>query len=298
MTQLGRSSSRSTVFLDRAVRVFAFDRVRLTCDTRFSAPLVGRFDDVCHIYLVLEGVMEIAGGATYTAPTGFVLSDQELERINARSRTFRTRGERVRLVQVRLAPVSVGRPIGLDRGPLPLTADVVACAEGVFAADPDHAAVPVVRLLRALAAADIIAPAIADSVVLEEPLRFQRLWATLRSLYEVHRGAVSTKLIAAVLGLSLRQICRDVGDFAREVNISNYRDSMRVVRLRLATLLLGGPDLPIKEIATVCGYGSVTAMGRAFRNANLPPPTEIAWALTHAERQAEPTTPVARARQV
>jgi len=55
----------------------------------------------------------------------------------------------------------------------------------------------------------------------------------------------------------------------------SFRDVVSDVRLRWAVLLLSAPALPIRDIARASGYGSLQALGRAFRDAGLPPPSAV-----------------------
>jgi AraC-like DNA-binding protein len=54
-----------------------------------------------------------------------------------------------------------------------------------------------------------------------------------------------------------------------------FRDAMRVIRLRAACLFLSAPHATPSEVARHVGYGSLDAMGRAFRDANLPSPSVV-----------------------
>jgi AraC-like DNA-binding protein len=57
-----------------------------------------------------------------------------------------------------------------------------------------------------------------------------------------------------------------------------------MLRLRSAVLLLSAPDGGVAEVAKLVGYGSPIAMARAFRDADLPPPSVI-----QADIRGEPT---------
>jgi AraC-like DNA-binding protein len=58
-----------------------------------------------------------------------------------------------------------------------------------------------------------------------------------------------------------------------------FRDATHLYRIRYATLLLSAPGVTATEIAKRLGYGTLTALGRAFRDAGLPAPSEISAAL-------------------
>ena len=50
---------------------------------------------------------------------------------------------------------------------------------------------------------------------------------------------------------------------------------MKVMRLRAACLFLSAPGATPSDVARTIGYGSLDAMGRAFRDANLPSPSVV-----------------------
>ena len=56
-----------------------------------------------------------------------------------------------------------------------------------------------------------------------------------------------------------------------------------MLRLRAAVLLLSAPDATPNEVAKVVGYGSLDAMGRAFRDAQLPPPSLVQGAVHYRD---------------
>ncbi|MDX2093227.1 MAG: hypothetical protein SFX73_35620, partial [Kofleriaceae bacterium] len=115
------------------------------------------------------------------------------------------------------------------------------------------------------------------TVVKDEPERFVRLWDVLRPLYEDLATSASLKQIAIVAKLSLRQLGRDLGDLTRTFGLfgAGFRDAMRVLRLRAAVLLLSSPGASPSDVAKGVGYGSLDAMGRAFRDASLPAPSVV-----------------------
>jgi AraC-like DNA-binding protein len=56
---------------------------------------------------------------------------------------------------------------------------------------------------------------------------------------------------------------------------------MRVLRLRAACLMLSAPAGTPSEVARAVGYGSLDAMGRAFRDASLPAPSVVQEAVRY-----------------
>jgi transcriptional regulator GlxA family with amidase domain len=53
----------------------------------------------------------------------------------------------------------------------------------------------------------------------------------------------------------------------------------RRLRLKMAVIMLSAKDATVAEVARVVGYGSADAMARAFRDAELPAPSEVREAL-------------------
>jgi len=273
-TRIGAAGVRSTMVLERAVRAMVFLRDQLAFDTQFAASAPGKPEPVGHLFVLLAGRFLCRGVAT-PAPVAFLLEDREIERPGAGITTFRTDGERAHVIQLRFAATTLHAPIGLAAGPVRLPS---TCwdALAAFATDPDA----LVRVLGELGAANVIAPAIAASACSEEPERFRRLWDALAPLYSSYGGAMSIKQIASSLDLSLRQVGRDAKELARTFGLAGgYRDSLLVLRLRIAVLLLSAPEATVAEVARLAGYGSPIAMARAFRDAALPAPSAIQDAL-------------------
>ena len=140
---------------------------------------------------------------------------------------------------------------------------------------PDQAALH--QLIVRLGEAGILSTDLTASVVETEPDRFVRLWSVMKPLYEDLATSSSLKQIALLANLSLRQLGRDLGELTRTFGLfgMGFRDAMRVLRLRAAVLLLSAPDGTPSDVARAVGYGSLDAMGRAFRDAQLPAPSVV-----------------------
>jgi hypothetical protein len=54
-------------------------------------------------------------------------------------------------------------------------------------------------------------------------------------------------------------------------------------RLRAATLMLSSPGVTPSDVARIVGYGSLDAMGRAFRDARLPAPSDVQAAVRYPD---------------
>ncbi len=271
--RIGAGGVRSALLLERAVRGTVIVRDQLAFDTRFAAASAGKPERAGHVFLLVEGRLVHEGGA-HDAPVAFVMADEEIERVGPRTRTFRTDGPRVTVIQLRVDEKLLRAPVGLAHGPVAVTA--WEQARGLVAAPTSPAALA--SLLRALE--PLVAPI---AIVEEEPERLRRLWAAIEPLYHEYGATMSIKQIASALGLSLRQVGRDAKELASTFGLGDgYRDAMIVLRLRMAALLLSAPGGTVAEVARLVGYGSAIAMARAFRDAKLPPPSTVQAALRGA----------------
>ncbi|MBC7973855.1 MAG: helix-turn-helix transcriptional regulator [Myxococcales bacterium] len=275
----GSSTLRSTVFLERRMRVHMVRRDRLVFDTAYAPPAKASTGNV-HLFAQLLGTFEIAGAPPIAAPCAFVLAETEFDRVVRGARTFRSFGAQCTIIEARVPAADLRRPIGLAHGPLTLDAPVWAAYHALEEA-PTEAAV--FALINALGASGVLGPDLIASVVATEPERFQRVWAVMRPLYQNLSASASLKQIASLAGLSLRQLGRDLGDLTRTFGLfgAGFRDAMRVIRLRAAVLLLSAPDGTPSDVARIVGYGSLDAMGRAFRDAHLPAPSLVQEAVRY-----------------
>jgi AraC-like DNA-binding protein len=277
----GGGTLRSTVFLERRLRVHVVRRDRLLFDTAFASPIRVPSAFV-HLFVQLSGTFAPAGGPALAGPCAFVLAETEFDRVTDGARTFRSFGARCTVVELRLPGADVRPPIGLAHGPVPL-APSVWDAYRALEAEPGEPAVH--RLLGELAATGVVSADLTASVVAEEPERFARVWAVMQPLYQHAATSTSLKQIASLAGLSLRQLGRDLTDLVRTFGLfgEGFRDAMRIVRLRAAVLLLSAPDATPSDVARVVGYSSLDAMGRAFRDARLPPPSLVHSAVRYRD---------------
>ncbi|HEY3806353.1 MAG TPA: hypothetical protein VGL61_27300 [Kofleriaceae bacterium] len=270
--RIGGGAMRSTLLLERTVRGTVVVRDRLVFDTRFAAAAAGRAEPVGHVFLLAAGRYVPAVGEPVAAPLALVLADDEIERVTATSRTFRTDGERVEVIQLRLGAHDLRAPVGLQHGPLPLPPTVWDAARGVVA-DPRRLG----ELLAALATAGAIRHI---GIETDEPERFRRMWDALHPLYASYGGTTSLKQVANSLEMSMRQVGRDAKELAATFGFGRgYRDTLLVLRLRVAALLLSAPAATVADVAAAVGYGSAIAMARAFRDASLPAPSVVQAAL-------------------
>ena len=258
---------RSALLLERAMRGTVIRREGLAFDTRFAARAAGRAEPCGHVFLLLDGRFVHEGGV-HAAPVAFVLADEEIERVGPKSRTFRTDGPRATVVQLRLDKKYLRWPVGLQHGPIEVTAWDAARALAEQPTEPHRLA----ALLSALA--------IPIEIELEEPERFRRLWSALQPLYAEYGATTSIKQLASALGMSMRQVGRDAKELASTFGLGDgYRDALLVLRLRTAVIMLGAAQATVEAVARLVGYGSPIAMARAFRDAGLPAPSVVQAAL-------------------
>lgn len=279
--EFGTSTLRSTVFLERKLRVHMVRRDRLLFDTAFAPPAKAPSTFV-HLFAQLSGTFASPGAPPRTGPCAFVLAETEFDRVVRGALTFRSFGAHCTIIEARVPAADLRRPVGLAHGPIEL-ADPVWAAYHALQETRSEAAVH--GLIAALGATGVLSHDLAASVVAAEPERFLRLWAVMRPLYQNLSTSASLKQIATLAGLSLRQLGRDLADLTRTFGLfgSGFRDAMRVLRLRAAVLLLSSPGATPSDVARTVGYGSLDAMGRAFRDAHLPAPSIVQEAVRYRE---------------
>lgn len=270
----------STLVLERAVRGLVVRRENLAFDTKYLARAAGALEPAGHLFMLLAGRFVSDRGEMIPAPVAHLLADDEMERPTKASRTFRTDGERVDVVHLRIASQHLRPPIGMDAGPIALSPSCWDAAAALVQAAPQGDACVLTNLIDALARADIVGGEVTSTVIADEPERFRRLWGALSALFKEYGGTTSLKQLASSLGMSMRQVGRDAKELARAFGFgSGYRDVLLAIRLRQAVLLLSAPDAGVGDVAKLVGYASPIAMARAFRDAKLPSPSAIQAAL-------------------
>jgi AraC-like DNA-binding protein len=284
--ELGASTLRSMIFLERRLRVHLVRRDRLLFDSAYSSPAKGVVGHV-HLFAQLTGTLIPSyqpgqPSAPITAPCAFVLTEAEFDRMAPGSATFRSFGAECTIVEARVPASDLRLPVGLARGPVELPAAAWAALELLRDAPGDDS---VFRMIQLLDDAGVLSHDLSASVVAVEPERFQRVWAVMKPLYQNVSTSASLKQISTLAGLSLRQLGRDFAELTRTFGLfgAGFRDAMRAIRLRVATLLLSSPDATPSDVARIVGYGSLDAMGRAFRDAQLAAPSIVQEAVRFRE---------------
>jgi AraC-like DNA-binding protein len=278
--RIGAAGMRSTLLFERAVRGTVIRRESLSFDTKYAAAASGKPEAVGHLFLMPTGRWISDSGETCHGPVAFMLADDEIERAQQGTRTFRTDGDRVDVVQLRIAAPHIRAPIGMRHGPVAVPAACWDAVNALVAHAPSGDAQHVATLLDAFASAGVLDRALTQTVIAEEPERFRRLWSALEPLYSTYGATTSLKQLASSLGMSMRQIGRDAKELSAAFGIGGgYRDALLMLRLRVAVLLLSAPEATVADVARLVGYGSPIAMARAFRDAKLPSPSVIQAAL-------------------
>jgi len=269
----------SNIFLERKLRAHVVRRERLLYDSAYAPP-AKKLNQVAHLFAQLSGTLHPSGGSPITGRQAWALAESEFDRVMPGSRTFRSFGDNALIVELRVPVADLHRPAGLQYGPLELPAEVWAAYEAIERA-PGEAAL--LALIARLGEHGIVSKDLASSVVATEPDRFVRLWDVMRPLYQDLATSASLKQIATIARLSLRQLGRDLGDLSKTFGLfgGGFRDAMKVVRLRAACLFLSAPQATPSDVARAIGYGSLDAMGRAFRDANLPSPSIVQEAVRY-----------------
>jgi AraC-like DNA-binding protein len=271
--EFGGAVLSTTVFIERRLRVHMVRRDRLLYDTTFAAPIKAPSENV-HLFAQLTGTFTIAGESPIAAPCAFVLAETEFDRVVPGALTFRSSGARCTIIEARVPAVDLQRPIGLAHGQLALPDSVWA---GYHALHERPSEAAVYALLTALGETGVLSRDLTASVVATEPERFHRVWEVILPLYQKLMVSASLKQISTLADLSLRQLGRDLTDLTRTFGLfgAGFREMMRVLRLRAAVLLLSAPEATPSDVARTVGYGSLDAMGRAFRDARLPAPSIV-----------------------
>jgi AraC-like DNA-binding protein len=279
----GGSNFASTIFLERKLRAHVVRRDRLVYDSRYAPP-GKKPNQVAHLFVQLQGTFAPVGGTAVTGRQAWVLAESEFDRVLPGSRTFQSFGDQAVVVEIRVPIGDIHRPAGIDHGPIELPDPVWAAYEALEAAPTEPA---LYALVHRLSDAGVLSKDLAASVVTEEPERFARLWTVMKPLYEEMSTSASLKQIATIARLSLRQLGRDLGDLSKTFGLfgGGFRDASRVIRLRAATLFLSAPNTTPSDVARAVGYGSLDAMGRAFRDANLPSPSVVQEAVRFRSAQ-------------
>jgi AraC-like DNA-binding protein len=274
--EFGDSRLAAATILDERFRAQLVWRHHLLFDSRFLVPnphVRG------HSTLYFMHAGEAAtGSTTHSAPFAVAAAPGEYECYAEGQSFLRTWGDPCVTLDVQLLDEDVLVPIGLSRGALSIsepTWDAIsALAEALAVGDPLEP--PMQAVVARLSADGLVSPRFGAPRD-PEPAALRRLWDALVPFHARWDTSLEMVDLAEQAAMSSRQLSRDAKALIERLGFGDarFRDVIRVVRLRLATLLLSAVGMTIEEVATHVGYGSVDALGRAFRDAGLLPPTMV-----------------------
>jgi AraC-like DNA-binding protein len=297
---IGVGSSRlSASFVGcRGIRGHVLRRDNLTFDTRFAAPAHtgdGSGSAVGQFFFFPRGITRVYGrtdqGEEISSPVAYLLRDDEIDRVGPNTDYFlRSYGHRCEVIQLHLPREDWLPEPGLVRGPVALPVSTIELGNLLTSLiGTRELSATFVQFGRALEAAGIVRPGIfAPCRVETNPSRFL---SVIASRYKSLDTTATLKKISDDLGVSLRHLGRGLADLTSSAGLPSFgfREDLRVVRLRLATLLLSAPDANVSLVADKIGYSGVIAMSRAFRDAGLPPPKIVRRHLLGAGSQTQPS---------
>jgi AraC-like DNA-binding protein len=132
-------------------------------------------------------------------------------------------------------------------------------------------------LITHLSQLGLVSPSAHAAAMKPAPRMYRTLWKALRPMIEGFSTSARLKEVSSETGLSERQAARNVGSFFGAFSFwaRGWRPSLGYLRLRFAVLLLSAEHATIQEVAQAVGYGSTSAMDRAFRNGGIPSPGDV-----------------------
>jgi AraC-like DNA-binding protein len=280
---IGGGYFHDVILLAPAFRSELLVRDRLVYDSAFTARLPSS-PALVHLFVVTHGSLRVAAH-THSEPVAYLMTDAEFNASDPDALRFRAWGAPNITLEITLPAHEVTRPVGIAHGPIELSAETwrvastlattLASTPGTGALEPAFLALVGGLAADGITTSDLRAgaePPASDSLA--------RVWPVLQQRYADF--AISTTLleVATDAGVSLSQAARDVMTIVQTFPYvgTGFREVMLLVRLRLAAQFLSGPTATAREVAAAVGYGSVSALRRAFRDAGMPAPSEIAAA--------------------
>lgn len=272
---------RCTVGREFGAYSILLDGIRF--DNRFIPKVAGssaRWRLVC---IPVEGEF-IVNGEVSGENTVLVATDQVIAPGEGASQTLRSKGNRVRIVGIRLRPEDFGE--GGDElvaRTHPTSEETVrafrAFGDAVANKQHDGLKTHLQRALDGLLADGIIRNASAlvrEGASAPKSIAGRVAEAIFPLLSKLATRPMMIDLVERA-GVSERQLLRDILKTQREFDLLDrgWRKSIVRWRTTAGALLLSSPTLSLDEVAELAGYSSTSAMSRAFREAQLPPPTVI-----------------------
>ena len=259
----------------------------LLLDTRFVPAYRGAARPGHCVYLLARGRVEFeddTSSSVRVGPSAWTLSAEELEGAEGRRvLNYRNEGDPFVAceVHVRSEELLVHAPPGAPE--LNLGDDVWRSVERLAAmptaAADDDVQTELLTLVDGLRRCGVLHPRAVERARSRVPL--ERLWRGVRPLAERLDVAATLDQLGELANTSRRQLDRYVHAFFEQVPLvgSGFRSATLHLRLKLAVLFLSAEGVTATEVAEQMGYGSIDAMGRAFRDAGLPSPSVVQSAL-------------------
>lgn len=273
----------------RSIRVYALERDRLLYDSAFVAPFEGQLAGQTVYYAVLSGtLLWRSPEERFDGPCLLRISPATLDgELGLRVRSFCNYGTPLHLV-VFWAPTEEGRPAPptgeVERVDAPsalMQAFVDYHAAALSAKTIADVEVPGEALVSACERAGLTSPELRGAFEARWGSFAERTFGALHRAWSHRAGLPALSDLSQILGLSGSQLTRDIRSLASAIAVpgARWRKTMLDWRIRQATTLLSAQDATVSSVAEEVGYGSVEAMGRAFRDAKIPPPTEVRLAM-------------------
>ena len=224
------ASLRTHLTVDRNVRAFAVERRGLIYDGRILPALQGSPRDMYCLYIVLEGTLEFTP-VDHVRPAdfaavhrdarattlvrrgqGLLMREEHLDGTGGRRKWgIRTYGEPFRLLEIRVrgagfVPSTENLPRAIDvPGP---SVDQVDTHVRTVLKSPTEGRTSIHLVYAALVAHGLVSTALAESIVLEEDPRVERMWNSLAASYRSYDTQPTLKAIASASDMSLRTLSR------------------------------------------------------------------------------------------
>jgi AraC-like DNA-binding protein len=295
---IGGASLRWALVFARGLWFKIVETRGLALDTRFvpAAPEPAR-PNVC-LYLLVSGTLqtfgarraagtvgilhpfEIAGGEALPPRTALAMRFDHLEGADGtRCFAFRANGDPCVAIEAHFAAEDARSvPQMPERVSVDAEAWGIAARAGELSANDDTLMIDSLRhLLPRLVDGGFLTPGAASRALVPPPKALLRLWRAVRPMVEHFAVAATMSDLQNASGLSASQAERELRRWIRSFWLvgPGLRGLTRHVRLKAAILFLSANGASVTDVAEATGYGSLDAMGRAFRDAGLAPPSVV-----------------------
>lgn len=268
-------SIESTLAITDRIRVHAARRHRLSFDSRFVRAF-SRGRPLVSLLFLIEGDFIVEGFDRSPLDVVWFASEPEFDTREHDARWFRSAGTTPTLVHFSIERALVCVDRSLADGPIALSSRACDAMRALIDGDIERATID---LVTAAVEQNLLQPETLASLHAPETPEMLRLWSAFAGAHARHDSSVQRIDVGGLIGMSPRQIDRGLRELAGRLGLDSFRSTIRAVRLRRAVLLLSAEGLSVQQVAEIVGYRSVDAMGRAFRDEGLPPPSFVQSAL-------------------